>query len=685
MRPLYCIIVVFALAVIGQAPSVYGQKLQPIDPDLQKLKANLAAAKHDTTRMEAYAEIVSYFIDLQLDSALVYIEKAEQLANKYPNCAESAKIWNGIGLAYKRMYINYPLSPLKNELIEKSIKTLLKSMEKAKQYNDEKYYVFGWFNLNMAYITFLPDKYKYFKSSLELINYIHKKDEWKSFDTLALGLSYKNICIEFDYDMKSKKFDEYLNKYKTLLNNIGDNREKISLLDLEQKARLWTKTDEQAFLAKYQSCKNSIKTNALKDETEHCLALYYLTIQDYAKSFRIMAPFSPNPNQHLYQKRSSLGIKFMIMGQAAYMLEDNQMAILYLNKALYYITSEEQTASLRYEKYTTLNHLSKAYKKAGDYKKALAFNEQANELYKQMHDVDIQALMAENDVHLEEIKQEKKLNEARTQTLLRGQEVEIEKKQKNILIVISILTLLSTAWALYSFIKTRKQNQIISQQATALEESNLLKDKIFALLSHDLRSPINRLVLSLNQSIESQRTHIQVELKGVQDILNNVLYWASIQLKKATPVYTNIPLQPLADALIDEYQYALEEKNITFLNGIDKDCLLKTDEGYLKIVLRNLISNAIKFTPNSGYIQIDCNIKEKVAQIKLRDTGVGIAASKLSSLFQLPMPSVGTNQEKGTGLGLSLSLDIVKKLGGNLDIQSQEGKGTQVEVALPIF
>lgn len=191
--------------------------------------------------------------------------------------------------------------------------------------------------------------------------------------------------------------------------------------------------------------------------------------------------------------------------------------------------------------------------------------------------------------------------------------------------------------------------------------------------------------MSLNHSIESQRTHIQSELKSVQDILNNVLYWASMQLKKTSPVKTDVPLQSLAEALIEEYQYALEEKNITFLNSIDKNCLIKTDESYLKIVLRNLISNAIKFTPNEGYIQINCKLSQERAEISLKDTGVGIASEKLNSLFQLPAPTVGTNQEKGTGLGLSLSFDIVKKLGGNLNFKSQEGKGTLVTVALPIL
>lgn len=688
MKSLNGIIVVLALLCVGGASGAYAQ--EALDPELQKLKANLAAAKHDTTRMMAYVDISMYFQEVQIqnDSALVYAVKAEPLANKYPNYPKVSKVWNNLGRAYKALHLSSTDQVARHFYFEQAEKAFNKCMEQAKKLGNEEYLIRGWFNKNMLYDD-LPNKYRFFKGSLEFINYLQQKAQYNTLDSVLLSRTYKHLCIVLDYQMGSKKFNDYLRHLKNLVPKKGADYETLFLLTFEQHALLWKKTDEQEFLEEYQTNKQTFKSSFNLDNLEDYLALYYFTIQEYEKSFRIMVNYTPNNYENEFNGNGkwlcSIGIKYMRMGQSAYMLNRNQEAIKYLNKAIHYITPVENTIGLENEKYTTLLYLGKAYKKAGKYREALACNEQADSYYKQMHDIGTQALMAENDVQMEEIKQEKKVQAARTQTLLKEQEIKVEKRQKNILIIISILALLSAAWAVYSFIKTRKQNQIISQQATALEESNLLKDKIFALLSHDLRSPINRLVVSLNQTIESQRTHIQVELKGVQDILNNVLYWASMQLKKATPIYTHIPLQPLADALIDEYEYPLAEKSITFLNGIDKDCTLKTDEGYLKIVLRNLISNAIKFTPNNGYIQIDCNIKEKIVKISLRDTGVGIAKEKLSSLFQLPMPSVGTNQEKGTGLGLSLSLDIVKKLGGSINIQSQEGKGTQVEVELPIL
>jgi len=674
---------ILLLLLLGQVLFVFAQKAKPTDPELQQLKANLAAAKHDTTRMMAYLDIITYFnlVALQPDSALVYVSKVEPLAEKHPNYREKARVWNKIGVIYSSLF----LIGAKNKKLceQKCLHYFQKAMADAKRLDNEEILLKSWFNLNGHYNE-TGKYYLFYKGSLELTNYINSKDNLNKLDSLVLRVTYKKLCISLDYMMGSKLFNHYLTIFKKFTSSHeGKDYESLCLLEFENYANTWKKYDEKGLLDIYNAYKQSVKLPTFNDRLNLYLADYYFANQDYKKAFQLSNTFSTKNYTENNLKLAHLGVKYMNMGKSAFMLNRNQEAIRYLNKAIGYINPVKNINDLTNEKYTTLHYLGKAYKKAGNYQQALACNEQADVLYKQMHDVGVQAMMAENDVHLEEIKQEKKVQAARTQTLLREQEIKLEKRKKNILMVVSILALLSAAWAVFSFNKTRKQNQIISQQAAALEESNHLKDKIFALLSHDLRSPINRLVVSLNQSIESQRSAIQSELKGVQDILNNILYWASMQLKKTTPAYTNVPLQALADELIDEYHYALEDKSLTFLNNIDSKVLVKTDEGYLKIVLRNLISNAIKFTPSNGYIQIACQITPQNVEIILKDTGVGIAAQQIESLFQLPVPTVGTKQEKGTGLGLSLSADIVKKLGGTIQLKSQEGKGTQVVVALP--
>lgn len=676
---------------IEQASSVYAQKSQVIAPELQKLKYNLATAKHDTSRMRAYLDISLYFqkVQIQDDSALVYALKAEHISGKYPNYFLTPKILNHLGNAYAVFYRKSLIGTLsRGYYFKKTEFYYTKSKYIAKKLGNDEILTKAWYNHVILYQNGTK-KYDFFKKSFEFINYMQNKPQLTGLDSLTLKIIYNILCSSLNYEMDSKRFNSYLTDYKRFVsNNIDFYYDELCILIFQQHVVLWNKKEEKRILEEYQNFKKTINSTNCKDGLDLDLSEYYFNIQEYNKSFQIMNDFLPSkygniPNSQLWTN-GYLGLKYMVMGKNAYMLRHNREAIRYLTKANDYINSVEHISNFDFKKYTIFVYLAKAYKKAGNYRQALSFTEKADILYQQIHDVGIQALMAENDVHLEEIKQEKKIQEARTQTLLKEQEVEIQKKQKNVFLAISILALLSAAWAVFSFIKTRKQNRIISQQAAALEESNHMKDKIFALLSHDLRSPINRLVISLNQSIESQRTSIQSELKGVQDILNNVLYWASMQLKKSSPVLVSVPLQPLAEELMEEYRYALDAKGITFLNNIENDVEIKTDESYLKIVLRNLISNAIKFTEVGGYIQITCRSMPGGLEILLKDTGVGIATDKLDSLFQLPVPSVGTNKEKGTGLGLSLSHDIVQKLGGSLNIQSKQGKGTQVVVALPV-
>lgn len=683
MKPPYLCKVLFCLfLLLGSVATA--QKPTPIDPELQKLKAKLAAAKHDTTRMLALADIADYYVRIlsQSDSGLVYALKAEQIANHYPHYFKTPKVFNTIGNIYYSFQIKTIDTTLEKKYRELADQYYKKSLDLAHKVKNEEYIERAWFNL--IKIVSYTNKYLWFKGSFELINHIQKKERLNSLDSLLLRWTYKGICSELDYAMGTKKFNTYLALLKNVTPKNTKDYEKYCLLNFEQQVVVGKKSDEQKLLAAYTTYKKSFKQSSYKDELEEYLAKYYFNIQEYEKSFQLMANYTPSNDVDNKLKLSSFGIKYMLMGQNAYMLNRNQEAIGYLNKAIHYINPIENIKGLENEKYTVLLYLSKAYKKAGNYKQALACNEQADVLYKQIHDVGVQALMAENDVQVEQIKQGKLVQAAQTQALLKEQEAKIEKRQKYVFALLALVALLSTIWAFYNFRKTRHQNAIISQQAAALEETNHLKDKIFALLSHDLRSPINRLIISLNHSIESQRSTIQSELKGVQDILNNVLYWASTQLKGSTPVYTAVPLQPLVEALIAEYEYNLSEKNITFLNSIDNNCELKTDENYLKIILRNLITNAIKFTGENGFIQIDCQIKDTIAQIMLRDTGIGIAADKLQQVFHYPSPNVGTNKEKGTGLGLGLSLDIAKKLGGDIQVNSQEGKGTQVVVSLPL-
>lgn len=659
------------------------------DTKLQNLRLKLANSQHDTLRMLVYTDIWIYFENdvKNIDSALVYAMKAEALAEKLPNFPKRVKIWNLLGILYRKIGdskgINDTIMP---------IKYYQRCIEDAKKFGNEELILKATYNLNDSYNS-AGKHYLFHKGALNLIIYILKKSTLNKLDSLVLRKSYKDLALSLDYDMGSKKFNDYLTMSKKFASKKGRDFEQLCLLEFENYAIIWQKEEKQRLLDTYQEYKKLINITAYHDRLSLYLAEYYYRIKEYQKAFQISNEFSirayTDIGDSINLKVAHLGLKYLIMGKSAFMLQRNKEAITYLQQALSYSSKVQDRNSMRYEKYTVLLYLSKAYKKVGNYKQALVYNEQADDIYKQFHSEQSQALFAEYDVQIENIKQDKKVQEAHTFALLKEQEAIIQKKQKNILILISFLALAGAFLAIYFYLRKKQfseqleaNNLIISQQATSLNESNKLKDKIFALLSHDLRSPVNQLLTKIESTAPNSILTVKKELKDVQDILNNVLYWASMQLRGITPINKELPLKALVDSIENEYHIILKEKKITFLNSIDSKLIIKTDENYLKIIIRNLISNAIKFTEQTGFIQIYCKENEDNIVIGLKDTGIGIPDDKLKNIYNYPEPSIGTSHETGNGIGLSLSMEIAKKLNGNLKINSIEQKGTVVQLIL---
>lgn len=491
------------------------------------------------------------------------------------------------------------------------------------------------------------------------------------------------------YFLKYDKNPYYYNKFLSETEKILPNHLSTKLLILEKHSIIWKLDKENTFLQEYNSIKKECQIEEQILTSNNLVSSYYYNNNEYNKSIEIYK----NPIKDIDETSSSslkniLGFKYFNLGRCAFKLNNSKKALYYLNKSLNFYNQSKD--SIWSEKYLTLEYLSDVYQKLGNYKKALYYNIETNKVHKQLQDIQILFSIADNDIKIEQTKRDKKLQLFQTQTLLKEQEANLQNRLKKFFILLSILTTLSLAFATYNFFKKKMlsdrlviKNSIIVQQSEALKESNVLKDKIFALISHDLRAPINRLIMNINQNYESKEQYINSELKGIQDILNNVLYWASMQLKGITPLFSNLPLKTAINSVMKEYLFELNAKNLTFINRVDRNFNLQSDEIYLKIILRNIISNAIKFTKENGYILVDSKVENEIVQIIIRDTGIGISSEKINKIFKLFESSTGTKKEKGSGLGLSLSLDIAKKLNGNIEVFSKENEGTDVIITIP--
>jgi Signal transduction histidine kinase len=237
------------------------------------------------------------------------------------------------------------------------------------------------------------------------------------------------------------------------------------------------------------------------------------------------------------------------------------------------------------------------------------------------------------------------------------------------------------------------KNEKINFQTQQLGELNATKDKLFSIISHDLRSPLaslRGLMGLLNESNLTQAEFVQISktlkinLDYVSDDLDNLLNWARTQLKGFEPTFELNSLRKVIDEKFNLYSQAAQEKEITLENRISDEIEIIADRNHLGLIIRNLIGNAIKFSNTGGSIVIDGRIEKGRAIISIADTGMGMTEQEVKNLFFIGthFTKPGTHNEKGLGIGLLLVKEFVEKNKGTISVTSEAGKGSIFTIAL---
>ena len=237
-------------------------------------------------------------------------------------------------------------------------------------------------------------------------------------------------------------------------------------------------------------------------------------------------------------------------------------------------------------------------------------------------------------------------------------------------------------------------NKVINHKNRLLEDDNRTKDKLLTIISHDLRNPITntQTILSLiNKGTlageESKLLLKQLESQYITTtgLLDNLLSWLKSQITSKDIEMTDVKLHELMNSLYLEQKMSLVNKQITFVNHISDDATILAEKDMIKIVFRNLITNAIKFTPQNGNIEVLFYTDDDFSYIVVKDTGIGMSDDILNKVnAQKYFTRNGTAQEKGSGFGLILCRDLVTKQGGVLSIESEKGEGSQFTVKMPV-
>lgn len=243
----------------------------------------------------------------------------------------------------------------------------------------------------------------------------------------------------------------------------------------------------------------------------------------------------------------------------------------------------------------------------------------------------------------------------------------------------------------------KKEHEELEKNARELAELNKTKDKLFSIIAHDLKSPFSG-ILGLSDLLKEIATEnspemilqmaelINASATQAFTLLDNLLLWARMQVGSISVNKTRIHLSEEVNLIIDLLSSKAMGKNIIIRNQVPADLYSNSDLNIFKLVMRNLVSNAIKFTHENGQIDISAYIDEKSAVISVTDNGVGMSPSEIALIFDPAeyFTQPGTGNEKGTGLGLKLCNDYLQKQGGVLKIESIPGKGSTFSFTLPL-
>lgn len=323
---------------------------------------------------------------------------------------------------------------------------------------------------------------------------------------------------------------------------------------------------------------------------------------------------------------------------------------------------------------------------------------------KELQEKDIELMQKQR--FLERAEQESRARLMKIELLSKESELQqaiIRQQQlmRNVYLIIIITTLIIAALIYYNYREKKKanlllqskneeisrQNVEIQSQAEQLKGLNLLKDKLFSIIAHDLRSPLGSLITLLNLTRQGYFTEagfkdVLVELSKNVDytstLLENLLVWAQSQMRGTVVNQKEFELFELVENKINLFDDQIKGKNIKIKNLIEKSTTLYADKDMIELVIRNLIANAIKFTTDKGEIIVSSRVTGNMMEVCVSDSGIGISKENLPKLFGREIFTTrGTLNEKGTGLGLILCKEFVELNGGRIWVESIVNKGSK--------
>ncbi len=246
--------------------------------------------------------------------------------------------------------------------------------------------------------------------------------------------------------------------------------------------------------------------------------------------------------------------------------------------------------------------------------------------------------------------------------------------------------------------KIKEAEEEIAKQRDHLKELNAAKDKFFSIIAHDLKNPFS-VLLSVTEALLEGFSQMSDEEKNVAiqrihksanllfNLLDNLLQWSMTQTGRLTFHPEKADLRTIVFGTASLLRMNAENKHINLSTDIPEKTYVRADVDMVKTVIRNLLTNAIKFNTEGGKVKVTANKKKGYYEISVSDSGIGLSKEDQEKLFRIDVKnkSIGTSKEKGTGLGLILCKEYIEKNGGRIWVESEPGKGSDFIFTLPAY
>lgn len=367
-------------------------------------------------------------------------------------------------------------------------------------------------------------------------------------------------------------------------------------------------------------------------------------------------------------------------------------------KAIAYLKDAANLATKHNVKNTTKDaykHLSELFEKEGRYKEALEYSRLFTSINDSIYSEESRRSVEDIKVSYETEKKEQQIELLNSKNTLNEYKLEKAQQLKYALLAIAALLLLLLGLIIVGYLFKNRLNKTLDEKNKQLEILNATKDKLFSIVSHDLKNPVisfQSLTYGLRKNYDKLSPEKIKELlekmsfsaEKLNSFLLNLLNWSLMQRGFIKITKEEVNVYHLVNDINDLYKQDAERKNIKVINDCSKELNIFTDKEILHLILRNLINNAIKFGNTTGIITINVSESKEKTKISVKNTGEGIIEQDIEKLFYIERDasSIGNSKEKGTGIGLVLCRELLQKLNGEIYATSELGKNTIFTIVL---